>query len=193
MGLWRHRARYTLGEALLCMGDLERAEPAFVRSAEIGALAEPPFEGFAHCTAALAAARSGALDRALGLALGPRGLALVQHRGFMLQRFASVGISAELLARAGRTDEALELAEQALTLSRTRRDVNVFFAALHGHTGTLFALCSALEQAEGKQASQLYTKAKRALAELRRFVRMYPVTHPIYAEARERLQRNSSR
>jgi class 3 adenylate cyclase/tetratricopeptide (TPR) repeat protein len=176
-GLWRHRAWFGLGEALLCSGKLEPAAEAFERSAEIAALAEPPVEGFANCMSALTLSRSGQRERAAGIALGPRGLLLVAGNCLVLQRFTSLGIAAELALSVGRHGQALQLAEEAFELSRARRDVNVFFAALHGHIGTLLTFLGMLERTpatERKQRKLLQERASASLGRLRSFAAMYP-------------------
>jgi tetratricopeptide (TPR) repeat protein len=172
-GLWRHRAWFGLGEALLSTGKLDEARDAFEKAAEIAALAEPPVEGFANCMRALTLSRAGRLDEALDIALGPRGLSLVAGNCLVLQRFTSLGITAELLLAVGERGQALTLAEEALALSRTRPDVNVFFAALFGHTGCALVFLS-LREDDPRHAKA----ARAALRRLRSFAGMYPAAGP---------------
>ncbi len=173
-GLWRHRAWFGLGEALLSSGQLEEARDAFAKAAEIAALAEPPVEGFANCMRAITVARLGHSDEALALALGARGLTLVAGNCLVLQRFASLGIAAELLLAAGRSGEALELAREALELSRTRPDVNVFFAALYGHAGAALVCLELLEAGD----SHFARASRTAVGRLAAFAGMYPAAGP---------------
>lgn len=182
-GLWRHRAWFGLGEALLCSGQLQAAREAFSKAAEIAALAEPPVEGFANCMVALSLARAGQLAPALELVLGGRGLPLVAGHCLVLQRFASLGVAAELLLAAGRAGAALELAHEAFELSRTRRDVNVFFAALHGHTGTTLVFLELLERTGKREhtvRSAYARQARAALARLSAFSGMFPAARPAF-------------
>jgi class 3 adenylate cyclase/tetratricopeptide (TPR) repeat protein len=172
-GLWRHRAWFGLGEALLSSGQLAEASDAFDKAAEIAALAEPPVEGFANCMRALTISRLGRLDEALAIALGPRGLSLVAGNCLVLQRFTSLGITAELSLAAGRRQQALGLAQEALALSATRPDVNVFFAALFGHTG-----CSLVYLAMVEAEPELTKPCRAALGRLGAFSRMYPAAAP---------------
>lgn len=188
-GLWRHRAWFGLGEALLCAGNVEPAAEAFERAAEIAALAEPPVEGFANCMSALTRSRSGQLERAAEIVHGPRGLKLVAGNCLVLQRFTSLGIAAELSLAVGRLDAALALAEEAFELSRARRDVNVFFAALHGHTGTVLAFLGLLERTpaeDRKQRGLLRSRAAASLGRLRSFAAMYPAAWPAHELLRGR-------
>ncbi len=188
-GLWRHRACFGLGEALLCNGRLQAASVAFVKASELAALAEPPVEGFANCMAAVAVSRGGQQARAIELALGARGLPLVAGDCLVLQRFTSLGIAAELLFGVGRRQEAKQLADQALELSRQRRDVNVFFAAVHGHTGITLVYLGLLEAAaHGDEAERrrLQRQAAAAIAQLGAFSRMYPAAQAAFELLRGR-------
>jgi tetratricopeptide (TPR) repeat protein len=181
-GLWRHRAHFALAEWLLFAGRLEAAALAFEEAANVAAAAEPPVQGFANCMAALALMRRGELERAYRVVTGETGLELLEAECLVLQRFTSLGISAEIALRCGHVAEALTLADRALELSRTRRDVNVFFAALHGHAGTVFVFAGCLERLSaapgtslaGWDSRTLRRKLKQALARLAAFGGMYP-------------------
>lgn len=182
-GLWRHRAWFGLGEALLWGGKLEPAAQAFQRAAEIAALAEPPVEGFANCMAALTLARGGQLRQARELALGKRGLSLVTGNCLVLQRFTSLGIAAELSLAAGDDARATTLAQEALELARARPDVNVFLAGLHGHTGATLALLTSLERTSSTDAARragLDKQVARALSGLKSFAQMFPAAKASY-------------
>ena len=179
-GLWRHRAHFALAEWLLFAGQLEAAQCEFEQAASIAAAAEPPVEGFANCMAALAVMRRGEFERALQIVSGQRGLHLLEAECLVLQRFTSLGISAEVAFRCERVSEALALADRALELSRTRRDVDVFLAAVHGHAGTAFVFAGALDRLRGGSPIPgwnqrgLLSKLKQACARLSAFGRLYP-------------------
>jgi hypothetical protein len=132
--------------------------------------------------AALAMMRRGELERAYDIVTGERGLPLLEAECLVLQRFTSLGISAEIAFRRGKVAEALKLADRALELSRTRRDVDVFFAAVHGHAGTVLVFAGCLERLSAAPSSEiagwdrrtLTRKLKQAVARLIAFAGMYP-------------------
>lgn len=195
-GLWRHRASFGLGEALFFEAKLESAADAFSRAAAIASDAEPPVEGFANSLAALARARLGHLEAALSLVMGPRGFTLTQRDGLILQRFTSLGVAAELLLRAGRTREALELAERAFALCESDPRADVFFAGIHGYAGIAAVFLRAL--ASGSTSTPAATLRRRlsvTLRRLRAFARMYPAGSPCVAifDARSDLARGATR
>jgi class 3 adenylate cyclase/tetratricopeptide (TPR) repeat protein len=145
-GLWRHRAAFGRGEALFFSGRLGEAEGLFGEAARLASAAEPPVEGFAHCMQALAMAGSGRVEEAVSLAAGARGASLTRGPCLVLQRFSSHGICADLLARAGRWDEALEAAEFTFRLAEAESEVSVFLAGLHGHSGLVTCFLAALQR-----------------------------------------------
>jgi hypothetical protein len=100
-----------------------------------------------------------------------------------LQRFASLGICAGLLAAAGRLPEALDRAEIAIGLAgagnQAESEVGVFLAGLHGHTGVLSCLLAAQRGADAGIEVAGWSRARRerelglALRRLQRFGRLY--------------------
>ena len=179
-GLWRHRACFGLGEALLFAGDLAGSQLAFANAARIASDAEPPVEGFANCMRALAAARKGELESAFEIVEGETGVRLVEGPCLLLQRFVSLGIHAELLFRSGRSARALAVADRALSLSESSAAANVFFAALQGHAGIAAVFLSLLEdgteldRSSGWNRRRLEARAKVAIGQVGAFARMYP-------------------
>jgi hypothetical protein len=179
-GLWRHRASFGLAEALFFEAKFPAAAAAFAKAAAIASEAEPPVEGFANALCALARARIGQVAEGLELVLGPRGFSLAQRDGLVLQRFASLGVAAELLMRSGRDREALELAERAYALCESDPRADVFFAGIHGYASIasvfLRALApgvSAIDDRRGIRRRLLQT-----LRKLRAFAKMYPAAAP---------------
>lgn len=180
-GLWRHRACFGLGEALFFEAKFPEAAIAFAKAASIAAEAEPPVEGFANSLCALAWARSGRLEQACALIMGPRGHCLTAHDGLLLQRFASLGIAAEILLRSGREAEAMSVAEQAFALCERDPRADVFFAGLHGYAGILFTFLHALASNPARTDVATRKLEKRLGVTLRRvrsFARMYPAAGP---------------
>jgi tetratricopeptide (TPR) repeat protein len=179
-GLWRHRASFGLGEALFFEAKFPEAADAFAKAAAIASEAEPPVEGFANALCALARARIGRLDEALELVLGPRGFALAQRDGLILQRFASLGVAAELLLRSGQEREALKMAERAFALCESDPRADVFFAGIHGYAGITAVFLRALHPGS-RMAADRKLIGKRlglTLRRLRAFARMYPAAAP---------------
>ncbi len=180
-GLWRHRAAFGLGEALLAVGELPAAREAFTKAARLAADAEPPVEGFANCMAALATARSGQYEEASRIVEGERGVRLMSGNCLLLQRFVALGIQAEMLLRGGNPTHALAVAEQALAISERSPDVNVFFAGLHGHAGVAEVFLACLESEHAGTAwdrKKLLVRSAVSLARLRTFAQMYPAARP---------------
>jgi class 3 adenylate cyclase/tetratricopeptide (TPR) repeat protein len=182
-GLWRHRAAFMRAEALLFTGDLAGAALGFGAAARLAAAAEPPVEGLSNCLKSLAMARSGSIQEAATIASGTRGAALTLGHCMVLQRFASFGVCAELLARAELMTEALEAADRAIELAQPERLVSVFLAGLHGHAGVVACLLLALERARGDAASNvdarlLERRLLTAAQRLRRFGRLYVAAAP---------------
>jgi class 3 adenylate cyclase/tetratricopeptide (TPR) repeat protein len=185
-GLWRHRARFMLGETLLCLGRSEEARAAFARAAELSIGAEPPVAGMSTSMSALAVARLGRPDEALALLEGPRGLPLISGSFLPLQRFASLGAKAEVLLQLGRLDEARAVALEAAALAARGQDCDVFFAGLHGHAAVAEVALEIWERARagapagggGAELAPLRSDAERACARFLRFARMYPAARP---------------
>jgi class 3 adenylate cyclase/tetratricopeptide (TPR) repeat protein len=184
--LWRHRTRFMLGETLHCLGRYEEARAAYERAAELSIGAEPPVAGMSASMSALAVARLGHLDEALAILEGPKGLPLISGSFLPLQRFASLGVKAEVLVRLGRLGEALAVAREAQALVGTGQDCDVFFAGLHGHAGVAEAYLAAWSRAAAGapavgvdlSAPALAREGGRACARLRKFARLYPAARP---------------
>lgn len=183
-GLWRHRSCFARAEALFFAGRLLEAAELFAEAARLASAAEPPVEGFAHCMQALALAGAGQLGAGVELAAGPRGAELTRGPCLPLQRFASHGICAGLLAQTGRLTEALKAAEVASRLAEAEDEVNVFLAGLHGHAGLASCLLAALRMTRSGDAFGGWTERRlsqalaAALRRLRRFARLYRAAAP---------------
>lgn len=198
-GLWRHRTCFARAEALLFAGRLPEAAEQFARAAELASAAEPPVEGFAHCMQALAVAAQGQLEAALTLCAGQRGAPLTRGPCLPLQRFASHGICAGLLAQAGRLPEALENALLAGELAQAENEVSVFLAGLHGHAG-LVAFWLAAQQAAlrgkplaGAELQRSSQELAAALRRLTRFARLYRAAAPTLERLRGDVQARAGR
>jgi tetratricopeptide (TPR) repeat protein len=185
-GLWRHRARFMLGEAMLCMGRFERARDAFAEAAQLSVGAERPVVGLSTCMGALAIARLGRFEEALALIDGPMGLPLIgPDRSLPLQRFASLGIKAEILGHMGRLSEAEEIArgsEVRLLVGEGKgMACSVFFAGLHGYAGILsIYLQLRLRSRDTKRSPPraLVDETLRAQKRLYEFAKLYPAARP---------------
>jgi tetratricopeptide (TPR) repeat protein len=184
-GLWRHRARFMLGEALLCLGHFEEARDAFEEAAQLSVGAERPVVGLSTCMRALAIARLGRFEEALALIDGPMGLPIIDpNRCLPLQRFTSLGIKAEILGHMGRLSEAEEIVRgeaRALSDAGGGYACSVFFAGLHGYAGVLSVylnLRSRMGDSKVRSAQTLSEEAWRAQKRLQAFSRIYPAARP---------------
>jgi class 3 adenylate cyclase/tetratricopeptide (TPR) repeat protein len=192
-GLWRHRARFALGETLLCLGRFSDARAAFAQAAALSIGAEPPVVGLAMCMSALAVARLGCYGDALALIDGPTGLPLIGGKFLPLQRFTSLGIKAEVLVRLGRADEATEVAREAWSLAERGQDCDVFFVGLHGYAGVLEAHLEQwlrMRPTTGDRAARRpaeFDDLAAAYVRLTRFARLYPAARPRAALFKGRL------
>jgi tetratricopeptide (TPR) repeat protein len=188
-GLWRHRADYMLGEALLVTGDYEAAAPYFASCAEISKDAEPQVMGFSHATWALCKLRGGADPSTLTALLesAETGVPRIRkEKGQGMQLGVGIGVLVELYLRLGRLEEAYPLAVELLRLGAANEETYSYLRGSEVHTLAAVFFHAAWERrrAGGQGVERLppvdtiRADARKSLANLRRSARIFPAVKP---------------
>ena len=196
-GLWRHRAKYTLGDALTVLGRYDEAAVVLREGGVIALDAEPSVFGLAVSMRAVTALRLGRAEEAASLL--EDGVANSRDHPTAFALFASLGPLAEAKLRLGEWAAALEAAQATEEIALGQPEVNSYFPAIHGFAGMCDVYLSAWEspQIDGLPVrSVLRPCARRACRAFRRFARVFPGAKPRYElmeGRRQRLLGHSSR
>jgi tetratricopeptide (TPR) repeat protein len=190
-GLWKHRAKFMLGEPLVLLGAYEDAARAFGEAAIHSIGAEPTVVGFSYAMQALSRLRLGGIDEALALLEGPSGIEMIRPTTVPLQLFSSLGPLAEARLANGDAEGALEAVREAETIA-PGEEANGYFAGIHGHAAACNVYLTLSEEAAAGRRSplsepQALTKARRAVARFRKFSRSFPGAVASYLVSEGRL------
>lgn len=185
-GLWRHRTRFQLGEALLSLAQFERATEIFQDAATLSRGAEPPIVGLANTLAGLAELRLGRVDAAVALVDGSEGAVLCTDAHLPMQRFVALALQAQTQLGDGRLRESFQTACRAEAISQGNRECDVFFVAIHGHAAVATVHLALWRRsrthsslaAAGLDQRELRRRALHASRRLGRFARLYPAARP---------------
>jgi tetratricopeptide (TPR) repeat protein len=185
-GLWKHRTRFQLGEALLSLAQFQRATDVFQDAARLSRGAEPPIVGLANSFAGLAELRLGHVDTAVALVDGPEGAALCTDAHLPMQRFVALALQAQTQLSDGRLRESFQTACRAEAISHGSRECDVFFVAMHGHAAVATVHLALWRRsrtdssfaAAGFDQRELRRRTVRASGRLGRFARLYPAVRP---------------
>jgi hypothetical protein len=177
-GLWKHRAKFMLGEPLVLLGAYEDAARAFEQAALHSIGAEPTVVGFSYAMQALSRLRLGDIDEALALLEGPSGIEVIRPTTVPLQLFSSLGPLAEARLTKGDAEGALRAVREA-EAAAPGEEANGYFAGIHGHAAVCNVYLSVSEDAAAGKGQPLsereaLTKARRAVARFRKFSRAFP-------------------
>jgi tetratricopeptide (TPR) repeat protein len=185
-GLWKHRTRFQLGEALLSLAQFDRARDVFRDAATLSRGAEPPIVGLAHSFAGLAELRLGRVAAAIDLIDGAEGAVLCTDAHLPMQRFTALALQAQGQLHDGRLKDSVDTARGAEVISRGNRACDVFFAAVHGHAAVAAVYLASWRRLRAAPADraldldlrELRGRALRASRRLGRFARLYPAARP---------------
>jgi class 3 adenylate cyclase/tetratricopeptide (TPR) repeat protein len=196
-GLWKHRAKFMLGEPLVMLGRYEEAARVFGEAAVHSVGAEPTVVGFSYAMQALSRLRLGDVDEALSLLEGPSGVKMVRSTTVPLQLFASLGPLAEARLEQGDAAGALEAIREA-EAAAPGAQANGYFAGIHGHSAACHVYLSLAERAASGLPSPLSERealshARRAVARLAKFSRTYPGARASFLLMSGRLSLQSGR
>jgi tetratricopeptide (TPR) repeat protein len=177
-GLWKHRAKFMLGEPLVLLGAYEEAAHAFGEAAVHSIGAEPTVVGFSYAMQALSRLRQGEIDEALALLEGPSGIEMIRPTTVPLQLFSSLGPLAEARLAKGDAEGALQAVREAEAIA-PGEEANGYFAGIHGHAAACNVYLTLSEEAAaGKPSSisgpEALAKAGRAVVRFRKFSRTFP-------------------
>jgi class 3 adenylate cyclase/tetratricopeptide (TPR) repeat protein len=177
-GLWKHRAKFMLGEPLVLLGAYDEAARAFGEAAIHSIGAEPTVVGFSYAMQALSRLRLGEIDEALALLEGPSGIEMIRPTTVPLQLFSSLGPLAEARLANGDREGALRAVHEAEAIA-PGEEANGYFAGIHGHAAACTVYLTLSEDAAaGKRstasAAATLAKARRAVARFRKFSRTFP-------------------
>jgi tetratricopeptide (TPR) repeat protein len=176
-GLWRHRPKVQLGEALLCLARYPEAQRAFSEGA------------------ALAALRQGRAREALALLEGRNDLPQLRKHPVALSLFLGLGVYAETLLRLGEDARALEAVAEAEKPFASGKTLDDFFAGTFAHASlaeVYLQLCE--RQAAGDPGpvpldrATLRARTGAVCKRLRKLSGMYPGLRPLYEVASGRMQ-----
>ncbi|HEX4340146.1 MAG TPA: AAA family ATPase [Polyangiaceae bacterium] len=177
-GLWKHRAKFMLGEPLIMLGAYDDAARAFDEAAVHSIGAEPTVVGFSHAMRALSRLRLGNVDEALSLLEGPQGIAMIRPTTVPLQLFASLGPLAEAKLASDDVEGALAAIREAEAAAPGEK-ANGYFAGIHGHFAACNVYLTVAERASRGMPSPLkedeaLAGARRAARRFAKFTRTFP-------------------
>ena len=175
-GLWKHRAKFMLGEPLILLGSYDEAGHVFEEAAAHSIGAEPTVVGFSYAMQALSRLRLGNVDSALALLEGPLGVEVIRSTTVPLQLFASLGPLAEARLARGDVEGALGAIREA-ERAAPGEEANGYFAGIHGHAAACQVYLSIAEGAVGPaplDRSAALSSARRAVKRFSRFARTFP-------------------
>ncbi|HEX3594845.1 MAG TPA: hypothetical protein VHU80_07085, partial [Polyangiaceae bacterium] len=177
-GLWKHRAKFMLGEPLIMLGAYEEAGRVFVEAALHSVGAEPTVVGFSYAMQALSRLRLGDVDGALGLLEGSQGVEMIRSTTVPLQLFASLGPLAEARLERGDAEGAVRAIREA-EAAAPGEEANGYFAGIHGHRAACHVYLSLAERAVASRPSPLnerdaLSKARDAARRFKKFTRTFP-------------------
>lgn len=196
-GLWKHRAKFMLGEPLVMLGRYEEAARVFGEAAVHSVGAEPTVVGFSYAMQALSRLRLGDVEEALSLLEGPTGVEMIRSTTVPLQLFASLGPLAEARLEQDDVAGALEAIKEA-EAAAPGAEANGYFAGIHGHSAACHVYLSIAERAARGLPAPLserdaLSKARRAVERLGKFSRNYPGARASYLLMSGRLLLQSGR
>jgi tetratricopeptide (TPR) repeat protein len=136
-GIWRHRCKYMLADALTWMGRYEEAHKLFLDAAVISHSAEPHAVGSSTAMAALNLLRLGHPKQAVTLLEGPDGVPHALGCGVSASPILCLGVLAEARLALGQRDAALEAAARAEAQATEKDDGTGFYSGLFGYSSIL--------------------------------------------------------
>lgn len=185
--LWRHRSSFMLAEALLTLGRWSEAEPYFADAAAVARHVEASTAGMAQAMRAQCRFRTGgSLTDCLSLLDGPGGVSAARSGGISLRWYASIGVQMEILLAAGRTTEALALADEGLAMGSTGTETYSYLRGVDGHYGVCLVFVTLWRQqlqqpTQGlPAAAELAERSRRALKNLKRCAGFFYGVQPRY-------------
>ena len=185
-GLWKHRGKYMLAEPHLMLGRLDDAADLFADCATISMSVEPPITGFANAMRALCWIRKGQVDEGIDLIHGPTGICLVRDNPIGLQLYNTLGSLAEGHLWRSEWRQAMQAAQEAVTIPERGPDANSFFTGYNGHAAVTRVFLCLLEwrtrQVAGHEElpaeNDLWSLAERSLTNFRKGARTFPGSQP---------------
>lgn len=178
-GLWRHRPKVMLGEALLCLGKYPEAQRAFSEGAALAVGAEAHAVGLATSLAALCLLRRNQPQEALVLLEGKDGLPQLRKHPVPLSLFLGLGILAETYLHLEDEARALRAVEEAERLMASGKSLDDFFAGMFAHAVMAELYLHLWERQEGGgpvllDRATVRARAQAACERFRKISGIYP-------------------
>ncbi len=136
-GIWRHRCKYMLADALTWLGRYEEAHQLFLDTAVLSHSAEPHAVSTATAMAALNLLRLGRAQDALDLLEGPDGVAHALACGVPASPILCLGVMAEVRRALGQKEAALAAAAQAEQQATEKDDGTGYYSGIFGYSSIL--------------------------------------------------------
>ncbi|PTL84473.1 AAA family ATPase [Vitiosangium sp. GDMCC 1.1324] len=178
-GLWKHRPRFMLAEALMCLGKYPEAQRGFSESVLLSLGAEPHVAGMSTALSALCLLRMGRATEALALLQGREGLPLLRRHPVPLSVFLAQAVLAETHLELGDEAQALRAVEQAEQLLASGQTLDDYFASTLGHAAVaeLYLHLWERQQSGGPvtlEKNALKSRTRAACKRLKKIANLYP-------------------
>lgn len=185
-GLWRHRPKFMLAEALLCLAKYPEAREAFVESGKLSVGAEEHAVGMASAMVAYCHLQQGRPKEALRLLEGKNGLPHLRKHPVAMSVFICLGVLAETRLRLGEVRAALESLEEAEALLASGNACDDYFLGTLPHAMAAEVYLELWERVEAgtqglPERAWLRERARAACKRLGKLVRLYPGAGPRHA------------
>ncbi len=136
-GVWRHRSKFMLADAVMWLGQYTRAHDLFLDTAKLSHNAEPHTAALATALASLSLLRMGRPEQAVELLQGPDGVAYARECGVPTTAIASLGVLAEARLALGNKQAALSAASEAEAQATAKDDGTGYYSGLFGYGSIL--------------------------------------------------------
>ncbi len=136
-GIWRHRSKYILADALTWLGRYKEAYDTFIDAAKLSHGAEPHAVAIATSMAALCQLRMGHPERALTLLESPEGVAHALECDVPFAVIMSLGVLAETRLALGQKEAALAAVEAAEKQASGKDDGTGYYSSLFSYSSIL--------------------------------------------------------
>lgn len=136
-GIWRHRTKYMLADAMTWMGEYEPAHDLFITAGEFSHGAEPHTVALAASMAALTQLRMGRHERAVEILEGPEGVSHASDCGIPFAQIMSLGILAEARLALGQKDAAIAAVEEAEASVTDKDDGTGYYSSIFSYSSIL--------------------------------------------------------
>lgn len=136
-GIWRHRCKYMLADAVTWVGRYKEGHGLFLEAAEMSHSAEPHAVSSSTAMAALNLLRLGRAQEALALLEGPDGVAHALACGVPASPIMALGVLGEVQLALGNRAAALEAVAQAEAQATEKDDGTGYYSGLFGYSAIL--------------------------------------------------------